>query len=93
MRRDLDSFYESPVTVSPALLGQISTSLTSFARTVDDYSTLSKKELIAPKKEKAFERVKTFRTELADYRQLFGRLKNERTEAVREKSSKLKVHC
>jgi hypothetical protein len=65
-----------------ALTGQISASLTSFSRTVDDYSASSKKELIPAKQEKAFERVKKFRTELADYRLQFDRLRKEREEAV-----------
>lgn len=52
------------------------------SRTVDDYSALSKKELIPEKQEKAFGRVKTFRSELVDYRQQFDRLKKEREEAV-----------
>ncbi|OJI81749.1 hypothetical protein ASPTUDRAFT_77047 [Aspergillus tubingensis CBS 134.48] len=60
---------------------QIAASLASLSRTVDDYSALSKKELIPEKQEKAFERVKNFRSELADYRQHFDRLRKEREEA------------
>jgi golgi SNAP receptor complex member 2 len=63
--------------------GQISASLTSFLRTVDDYSALSKQELIPAKQEKAFERVKNFRAELSDLRQQFDQLKKEREDAVR----------
>lgn len=50
---------------------------------MDDYSALSKKELIPAKQEKAFERVKSFRTELGDYREQFDRLRKEREDAVR----------
>ncbi|KKZ62266.1 isopenicillin-N N-acyltransferase [[Emmonsia] crescens] len=81
LRRDLDAFAESPATTSPAVQGQISASLTSFSRTIDDYSSLSKQELIPAKQELAFERLKNFRTELADYRQLFDRLRKEREDA------------
>ncbi|KAL1972709.1 hypothetical protein VTN31DRAFT_7123 [Thermomyces dupontii] len=81
LRRDLDLFAESPATSSAALQGQISASLASFSRTIDDYSALSKRELIPEKQEKAFERVKNFRTALADYRQQFERLRKEREEA------------
>ncbi|KAF3894020.1 HNHc domain-containing protein [Trichophyton interdigitale] len=81
VRRDLDAFAESPTSGPAALQGQISASLTSFSRTIDDYSSLSKKELIPAKQEKAFERVKNFRTELADYRLQFDRLRKEREEA------------
>ena len=49
---------------------------------MDDYSALSKKELIPAKQEKAFERVKSFRTELGDYREQFDRLRKEREDAV-----------
>lgn len=62
--------------------GQIAASLASLSRTVDDYSALSKKELIPEKQEKAFERVKNFRSELADYRQLYDRLRKDREDAV-----------
>jgi hypothetical protein len=57
--------------------------LTSFSRTVDDYSALSKQELIPAKQEKAFERVKNFRAELSDLRQQIDQLKKEREDAVR----------
>ena len=64
-------------------LGQISASLTSLSRTIDDYSETAKKELVPAKKEKAYERIKTFRAELLDYRQSFERLKSDREESVR----------
>lgn len=57
--------------------------MASLSRTVDDYAALSKKELIVEKQQKAFDRIKTFRTELADYRTLFDRLRKEREDAVR----------
>ncbi|GFF44805.1 v-SNARE protein Bos1, putative [Aspergillus lentulus] len=81
IRRDLDTFSQSPATTSAALQGQIAASLASLSRTIDDYSALSKKELIPEKQEKAFERVKNFRAELADYRTHFDQLRKEREEA------------
>lgn len=81
IRRDLDTFSQSPATSSAALQGQIAASLASLSRTVDDYSTLSKKELIPEKQQKAFERVNNFRSELADYRQHFDGLRKEREQA------------
>ncbi|QRD87471.1 synaptobrevin [Aspergillus flavus] len=81
IRRDLDTFAQSPATSSPALQGQIAASLASLSRTVDDYSALSKKELIPEKQQKAFERVNNFRSELADYRLHFDRLRKEREDA------------
>ncbi|KAJ5984700.1 hypothetical protein N7481_006799 [Penicillium waksmanii] len=81
IRRDLDTFSQSPSTSSPALQGQIAASLASLNRTVDDYSALSKKELIPEKQQKAFDRVKNFRDELGDYRGQFDKLRREREEA------------
>ena len=44
---------------------------------------MAKKELVPTKQEKAHERLKNFRTELADYRQSFDRLKKDREDSVR----------
>ena len=65
------------------LSGQIQASLTSFSRIIDDYAETAKKELVVAKQEKAHERIKNFRSELADYRQTLDRLKKEREEIVR----------
>jgi Golgi SNAP receptor complex protein 2 len=64
------------------MLGQINTSLLSFSRTIEDYNKLAKQELVPDKQTKAYERVKTFRTELSDYRERFERLKHETEEKV-----------
>lgn len=63
-------------------LGQISASLTSLSRTIDDYAETAKKELVAAKQEKAHERIKNFRGELADYRQTLERVKRDREDSV-----------
>ncbi|KAI9757440.1 MAG: hypothetical protein M4579_003456 [Chaenotheca gracillima] len=81
VRKDLDSFADAPPGASPALQGQISASLTSFSRTVDDYDGMSKRELIPAKQEKAYERVKGFRAELTQYRQQFERVKKDREDS------------
>ncbi|KAI4153222.1 MAG: hypothetical protein LQ341_000571 [Variospora aurantia] len=81
VRRDLDAFAENPAASSPALQGQISASLTSLSRTIDDYSETAKKELIQAKQEKAYERIKSFRAELLDYRQTFDHLKKDREDS------------
>ncbi|KAI4096264.1 MAG: hypothetical protein LQ344_001090 [Seirophora lacunosa] len=83
IRRDLDAFAENPAASSPALQGQISASLTSLSRTIDDYSETAKNELIHAKQEKAYERIKNFRAELLDYRQTFDQLKKDREDSVR----------
>jgi golgi SNAP receptor complex member 2 len=56
--------------------------LTSFSRTVDDYAKLAKQEPVAVKQEKAFERLKQFRGELAEYREQFQRLKSLNEDVV-----------
>ncbi|KAL8834132.1 MAG: hypothetical protein Q9170_003906 [Blastenia crenularia] len=81
VRKDLDAFAENPSASSPALQGQISASLTSLARTIDDYSETAKKELIPTKQEKAYERIKNFRSELLDYRRTFDHLKKDREDS------------
>ena len=62
--------------------GQISATLTSFSRTIDDYSETTKKEPNPAKQEKARQRIKDFRGEILEYRQRFENLKNEREDTV-----------
>jgi len=76
IRRDLDALAEGAQS-SPALLGQISASLTSFARTIEDYNKLAKQELVPDKQTKAYDRIKTFRAENTEYRDRFERLKQD----------------
>jgi len=78
IKRDLSTL---PSSTTPSLLGQISASLTSFSRTIDDYDALAKRELIPTKQEKAYERIKNFRLELSNYRAQFNELKAQREEA------------
>ncbi|KAF4632209.1 hypothetical protein G7Y89_g5918 [Cudoniella acicularis] len=61
--------------LTPSLLGQISASLTSFSRTLDSYAELAKSELNPSKKEKALERIDSFRAELQSFREQFKELK------------------
>ena len=69
--------------------------MTSLSRTIDEYAEMAKKELIPAKQEKAFERIKNFRGELADYRQTLDRLKRDREDNVCLESAgglQMKVH-
>ncbi|KAG9237776.1 hypothetical protein BJ875DRAFT_438083 [Amylocarpus encephaloides] len=68
--------------LTPSLLGQISASLTSFSRTLDSYTDLSKTELNPSKKEKALERIDAFRTELQSFRDQFKELKAQSENAT-----------
>lgn len=72
----------SAAQISPAALGSLSASLTAFQRTIDEYNSLAKQELNPAKQEKALERIRNFRTELADYRREFESLKTARDEAL-----------
>ncbi|KAF8210385.1 hypothetical protein K438DRAFT_1809591 [Mycena galopus ATCC 62051] len=60
---------------SAALLGQISASLAAMNRTVDDYDSMAKREIIKAKQEKAQMRVQKFR---ADYTELRINLNNSK---------------
>lgn len=82
LRKDLDTFAQAPATASPALQGQISTTLTSLSRTVEDYHNLSRSELNTEKKDKATERVKNFKADLSSYRAQFDQLKKEREASI-----------
>jgi Golgi SNAP receptor complex protein 2 len=70
-----------------ALQGQIAASLAALNRTVDDYDSMAKKEMIKAKQEKAFMRVQKFRADYNDLRAQFERAKvdanNARASSVR----------
>ncbi|KAJ7647226.1 golgi SNAP receptor complex member bos1 [Roridomyces roridus] len=60
---------------SAALLGQISASLAAMNRTIDDYDSMAKREIIKAKQEKAQMRVQKFRTDYTELRTQFEQLK------------------
>jgi Golgi SNAP receptor complex protein 2 len=82
LTRDLALFSNPTTTTSPALQGQISASLASLTRTLDDYETLAKRELIPAKKEKAGTRLREFRAQLDEFRREFARVREEREVVV-----------
>ena len=82
LRKDLDTFSQSPESANAALQGQISTSLQNLSRTLTDYENLSRNELNTEKKDKAAERLKNFRSDLTSYRAQFDELKKERETAI-----------
>ncbi|KAF9529426.1 golgi SNAP receptor complex member bos1 [Crepidotus variabilis] len=69
---------------SSALLGQISASLAAMSRTIDDYDSMAKREMIKAKQEKAQIRVQKFRQDYAELRTQFDRLKGESAAAATE---------
>jgi golgi SNAP receptor complex member 2 len=78
IKKDLSSIPSSP---TPAQLGSLSASLTSFSRTIDEYNGLAKQEIVKDKQEKAYDRIKNFRQELSEYREQFNVLKQQRDDA------------
>ncbi|KAG8864470.1 protein transport protein bos1 [Tulasnella sp. 330] len=56
---------------STALQGQISASLAALNRTVDDYDSMAKREMIKAKQEKAHSRVQKFRADYTELRSQF----------------------
>ncbi|KAF5393468.1 hypothetical protein D9757_000678 [Collybiopsis confluens] len=60
---------------SASLLGQISASLAAMHRTIDDYDSMAKREMIKAKQEKAQMRVQKFRADYTDLRNQFESLK------------------
>lgn len=81
IRKDLDQFADSAAP-SPHLQAQLNASLTSFSRTIDDYGKLAKQEPVQTKQEKAFERLKNFKSELEEYRESFKRIKSANEDVV-----------
>ncbi|EDR09061.1 golgi SNAP receptor complex member bos1 [Laccaria bicolor S238N-H82] len=66
---------------SAALLGQISASLSAMHRTIEDYDSMAKREMIKAKQEKAQMRVSKFRTDYTEMRNQFEKLKAEAAQA------------
>ncbi|KAK9370493.1 hypothetical protein V1509DRAFT_251401 [Lipomyces kononenkoae] len=81
LKKDLDTFAASPSTASLALQGQISATLATLQRTIDEYDAMARRELVPAKQDKAFARIRNFRTEAAEARTLFDKLKKDREEA------------
>ncbi|KAH7324836.1 hypothetical protein B0I35DRAFT_449688 [Stachybotrys elegans] len=63
---------------TPAEIGNVSASLASFTKTLEDYSSLARQEIVPKKQEEALERVKRFREELSDFRTQIDTLKKIR---------------
>lgn len=78
IRADLDNFSSNTTSSPAALQGQLTTSITSFTRTLDDYQKNIDVELVPEKAQKGTERIANFRTELLDFRSRFAELKHER---------------
>lgn len=70
-----------------ALQGQIAASLSAFARTVDDYESMSRREMNETKRDKAMARVKKFREDDKEMRSNLARIKNRDPSTIPSSSS------
>ncbi|GAA5951600.1 hypothetical protein JCM3765_005981 [Sporobolomyces pararoseus] len=79
----LSSLYSSPSTSHPAstsaLHGQINASLAAFDRTIEDYDSMAKREIVDQKREKALQRVARFKEDYISLRRQYERIKTEGT--------------
>lgn len=74
LKRDLSTI-SSGQYLTPSTVGQISSSLTTFSRTLDSFCEHAKSEINPSKKAKSEERLDSFRAELTSYRAQFKELK------------------
>jgi len=81
IQADLDSLRAGDA--SAALLGQITASLAGMSRTIEDYDAMARREMIKAKQEKASARVQKFRTDYAELKREFERLKTEHADTQR----------
>ncbi|CED83229.1 Golgi SNAP receptor complex member [Phaffia rhodozyma] len=77
LNNDLDKL-QSELDSSASLNGQITASIAALSRTIDDYESMAKKEIIASKKDKALTRVEKFKNDFKALRDRFAALKLEK---------------
>ncbi|KAF6805678.1 Protein transport protein bos1 [Colletotrichum sojae] len=85
IRNDLEKLSSSaaqPANLTPSEIGNVSASLASFSKTVEEYNHLARQEIVPKKQEEAFERLKRFRDDLSDFRSQVDSLKKAREEAI-----------
>ncbi|KAK2030622.1 vesicle transport V-SNARE protein [Colletotrichum zoysiae] len=85
IRNDLEKLSSSaaqPAALTPAEIGNVSASLASFSKTIDEYNSLARQELVKKKQDEAYDRLKRFRDDLADFRSQVESLKKAREDAV-----------
>ncbi|GAA6059187.1 hypothetical protein JCM10212_005532 [Sporobolomyces blumeae] len=76
----LEHLYQNPASTpanTSALHGQINASLAAFDRTIDDYDSMARREIVDVKREKATSRVARFREDYSNLRKQYERIKNQ----------------
>ncbi|TFY66096.1 hypothetical protein EVG20_g4992 [Dentipellis fragilis] len=66
-----------------SILGQVSASLTGLSRTIDDYDSMARREMIKAKQEKASTRLQKFRNDYAELKKELERMTHEHSDAQR----------
>ncbi|KAA1477511.1 V-snare-domain-containing protein [Dentipellis sp. KUC8613] len=66
-----------------SILGQVSASLTGLSRTIDDYDSMARREMIKAKQEKASARLQKFRSDYAELKKELERMTHEHADAQR----------
>lgn len=83
LRHDLDTLTAAaPGTLTPSSIGNVSASLASLSKSVDEYAALAPHELVPKKQEEAAARVGRFRDDLAEFRTRVDAVKRAREEAA-----------
>ncbi|QKD54854.2 acyl-coenzyme A:6-aminopenicillanic acid acyl-transferase-domain-containing protein [Fusarium oxysporum Fo47] len=80
LRAELSNLNNKPQ-ASPSEIGNVSASIASFTKTLDEYQSLARQEIVPKKQEEGFERVKRFREDLSDFRTQVDSLKKVRDDA------------
>lgn len=75
------STLQSKGEASAAEIGNVSVTLATFTKAIDEYNSLARQEIVPKKQEEAFERVKKFREDLAGFRGQVDSLKKAREDA------------
>ncbi|TQV94020.1 hypothetical protein V2A60_002912 [Cordyceps javanica] len=75
------STLQSKGEASAAEIGNVSVTLATFSKAIDEYHSLARQEIVPKKQEEAFERVKRFREDLVGFRSQVDNLKKAREEA------------
>lgn len=81
IRNDLAAVQAKDQPLTPSDIGNVSASLASFSKALDEYSNLARQEIVPKKQEEAFERVKRFRQDLNECRSQVDTLKKTREES------------
>ncbi|KAH8688343.1 hypothetical protein BGZ61DRAFT_41517 [Ilyonectria robusta] len=83
LRAELSTL-NSKAQVSPGEIGNVSALFASFNKTLDEYQSIARQEIVPKKQEEAFERVKKFREDLSDFRNQVDGLKKTREDALHQ---------